>query len=1339
MNPNTRLYKFGVFLLVGILLFNSSGLEAAAAIQKSVYTEEESNDIEDSSYAITLTTPFSNGDIYSGDTCTVEVSIEGNDDVASIGSVHSEVAIETQEKQTNELYVWDDQDEEINQWDGEFQIDLQDLEGEVEIIVIVEDIDENLHTSEVLSFTLVIENEEPAEPSVSISVDNSSGFIIEEGYYYKDGRNAIITVEDTDERFDQSIATESIKIWTVDESGKETLQATTKYTTTSWESTGDSHKINLSFTTDNHYKWAFAYENKEGQAVEVEDMDVSGESPFEFIIDGTASQISYEIKGGGSNQLYNTDVELFISVSENSLGAGIKELYYYINDNAQKNELYNLDAIEVTKDQLLYTFEADSIAFMPEDYDSHIFKITIVIIDNLGNESTEIVEFEIDKVAPIIDINYDNNQVYSGTYFNESRILYIEINERPTGFDGVEALEQINITKTLANGTKEILDLSGYKNDWKETLGTHVDDTIYSIEIPLQDDGTYNVSIEYTDLAGNTNNDINVKEDSISPFAFSIDTTPPTATVKAVASNLNIGEWKSLLTDYLFGYYTSSEVNIQCVAEDNIAGISSIEYYLVNLDANTKDAIVMTVDELEQLDKWMSYIPYVSSEESHFAIYYKITDNAGNIAYTCTDAILIDSTTPNVEKFQPIILLDDDQPMNGIYNTDIQLELKIIDPIFSGFYSGLQEISISVYDDTASTTVPTQKEIITLTDAQNIEIIESWIGTFVVKSSLNNSNNVRVVITARDRAQNVRIIENTYKIDTSKPSIIVEYDNNDSENGKYFSSKRQAKITVNERNFEASNMKIAITNSDGSSPTISGWSKANGSGNLDNTQWTAYITYTNNGDYTFLISGIDMAGNVSSNTQYSIGTVASNAFTIDTTVPGIASSYDNINAKNEKYYSAYRVQTIQINEHNFSENNTNVSIQGTDNGSNIVAPSVSNWNRTGDVSTAVVTYSKDGLYTVNVDTSDLAGNKNSQYLEESFYIDTIKPEIDITGVEDTKAYAGDVLPVITVSDTNIDFESITISLKGEQQGAIQVAQGSISGTQYQVKIDYFDHQLKKDDIYTLTVEAIDKAGNQSQDEIIFSVNRFGSTYIVPEALQTLLNKYNKNVSDIVFTEVNVNQLKNISVTIFKNNQTILLKENIDYKIEVNGGNNKWYEYTYTIFSSNFEDEGIYKIVVYSEDVAGNISENVLDTKGKELQFGVDKTDPVINLMNLVGDTTYSEEYLDVLFSVTDNLELQSVNVLLDDELILTWDSSDGDEDAAKELNFRIDGDTTNSRKVEILCADAAGNEAKEVIEQVYVTTSVLVKLLNSNLLLYLIILLVFTVGGITFIVRRKKS
>ena len=65
----------------------------------------------------------------------------------------------------------------------------------------------------------------------------------------------------------------------------------------------------------------------------------------------------------------------------------------------------------------------------------------------------------------------------------------------------------------------------------------------------------------------------------------------------------------------------------------------------------------------------------------------------------------------------------------------------------------------------------------------------------------------------------------------------------------------------------------------------------------------------------------------------------------------------------------------------------------------------------------------------------MAGNEAEQLEQQEFYIDSIAPVIEITGVINDSANAGEVQPVVTVLEEHFNAEETRISLvngKGEQ-------------------------------------------------------------------------------------------------------------------------------------------------------------------------------------------------------------------------------------------------------------------------------------------------------------------
>ena len=174
-----------------------------------------------------------------------------------------------------------------------------------------------------------------------------------------------------------------------------------------------------------------------------------------------------------------------------------------------------------------------------------------------------------------------------------------------------------------------------------------------------------------------------------------------------------------------------------------------------------------------------------------------------------------------------------------------------------------------------------------------------------------------------------------------------------------------------------------------------------------------------------------------------------------------------------------------------------------------------------------------------------------------------------------------------------------------------------------------------------------------------------------------------------------------------------------------------YEYTYTVYSANFADDGVYRLSFSSEDAAGNKAENTLDTKNKEISFSVDKTKPDIVVTNLENGLTYPVDKLAVTMSASDNILLKTVTVYLDDydKVYKTWSAEEIAKavEANEKFNFDIDGNSTGAHRIKIVCTDAAGNEQTTEITDFYVTTNLFVRYFNNKVLFF------GSIGGIILI------
>lgn len=953
-------------------------------------------------------------------------------------------------------------------------------------------------------------------------------------------------------------------------------------------------------------------------------------------------------------------------------------------------------------------------------------------------------EFVVDVTYPEITVSYDNNDVRNSSKFKADRTATITITEHKF------RSEDVDIVVTAKNAAGEDVEVENYaeylksKDSWISEGDLHTAVVKYTVE------ADYTFDISYTDQAGNKNAPVNYGE-SVATKKFTIDKTKPTAniTVGDWNASKNGTEWNKFLNNVTFSLWSNKSVDVKVNSDDELSGLDVVEHF--------RSSEVLTLAQVKACEDWVkvdgkkSRFTYTVNPDERFIVYVHVVDKSGNEIYLSSDGIILDETLPDIETIAPeVTVKPKEQPINGIYSGDVKVDLTVTDPIKKTVYSGLKSITYEIYNNSVSVDEPTQQGTLftyDITAKKQSDLVQKYDkdACIVVDCEKNNSNDVTIKITAVDNSNNVTVSTCDVMIDTTASVIDISYDNNSADSKSYFDANRTATITVTERNFVAEDVVVKITNTDGKAPELSAWKKIKGTGNLDDTKWISTIKYAEDGDYTFDISYTDKAGLECKKVNFAEGTVAAKSFTIDKTVPVVSVTYNNNKAVNGNYYDASRVATIVVDEHNFNADRAVFSLIATDDGSNISKPQVTKWVTDGDKHTCNIYYSADAKYEFDISINDKAGNAAKDYAADTFFVDTQNPEIEITNIENNSANSGKVAPVIRFSDTNFDRSNVKVIVNGSNRGGLSAdSMGGYSDTHNGVVFSFnnFAEEKSVDDIYTINVSLTDKAGRTTSKSVTFSVNRFGSVYTLSKELAKLIDKYAPKTEDIVITETNPNKLSNIKLTLFKNGETITLEEGVDFKIDILGGNGSWYRYVYTIFKNNFVDDGVYNLSIHSEDSAGNIAENTLDTKDTEINFGIDKTKPTINVKNVESKETYALDMLKVNLSAKDNLSLKSVVIELDGTKYAEWS---GDElkaliDAGADMTFDISGDSTRAHTIKVIAVDEAGNEQVEGIEDFYVTTNLWVRYYTNKPLFFGSIGgAVLLMGIIVFIIVKKKK
>ena len=1089
---------------------------------------------------------------------------------------------------------------------------------------------------------------------------------------------------------------------------------------------------------------------------------------LKIVVDTTDPALELALEAANTNGYYNKSFTATVNgIIDPDDYSGIQSVEYWV----VKDRTETKQGTE-TQREMLYTYtkggdilqKLDGLSFTVDagKNNSDNVVIYVQVTDRAGNVYTTEKAVKINSTPPTIEIKFGDEKPVNvveenGTkrgYYDTVRTATVTITDRAS----TQALDAVtfDIKDTVGNDVRSKVKITDWSNAVDPETKLPDPDKAFC-EVTFSEDANYIWSISYTNKAGlsaladkDQKKSVNATTIGETPYCFTVDTKAPTGTI--TANTYVVGGkdptsspvWTALIgsENLTFGVWANDKIVITHNEWDETSPIKSKEYFVQKFQTDSEGKKALTVKELAQ-QKWTDIGKTTEfTPNQQLVVYLKITDMAGHVTYLSTNGLVVDNERPHEEFTAPEIVKESGLTNNKIYNGDVPVVVSANDPVENGVYSGLKQVTYTVYNGT----------VYNEEDVTQRGVLYSWDGKvppcqskekmrFTVDAKKNNSNDVHILLTAEDNAGNVTSMEYSIKIDITKPIINIEYDNNAADSGTFFRESRRANVTVKERNFDDSlvNITLRATNdgADIALPTVSGWTS---SGDLH----TATIEYTAEGDYTFDIDVTDKAGNPNEPVHYADGTVAPTAFTIDKTRPTISVTYDNNSALNGNYYNANRTATVVVTEHNFDASRVNITLRATDDGADIALPTVSGWTSSGDRHTATIAYQRDGLYTFDIDVTDKAGNTSADFTEQTFYVDTTAPTLEITGVADRSANNGDIIPVVSYSDTNYDDAQVSITLTGAMRKGVAL-DGSYAD-QHNGKVFTFKNFAKEkevDDIYTLAATLTDKAGNTTEKTILFSANRFGSTYALSAATEQLNGSYVQTPQDVVVTETNPDALQNIRITLFKNNQTIILQEGTDYRIEVRGGNGQWYEYIYTVLAKNFADDGVYRLTFYSEDAAGNIAENTLDTKKQEIGFGVDKTKPNMVVTNLESDTTYPLENLTVSLSAGDNLLLQSVVVYLDDysKAYKTWTAEEIAAIVADrgEFTFDIPGDSTGAHQVKIVCTDAAGNEQTEEITNFYVTTNLFVRYYNNKPLFFGSIAAVVVIAGVVIALAAGKK
>ena len=1075
---------------------------------------------------------------------------------------------------------------------------------------------------------------------------------------------------------------------------------------------------------------------KNGESVKESETEESNKTADSNVTGSSTVTYSYNL--GNSDSAY----VLSFTVKDNAGNTATKSLVDLIKEDKEKTEKVVVANANITK----------------VDYD----KIEGFEVVSNNEENFTFTDTFTGADKKVYDVN--DNIIRHGESINVKS--QVEVSDK-AGINNISNIECYYKDDQKPENKVNVSAAEKYDYSSKKTISAEI-----NFNITTKETGKYILKYTATNNAGVSKT--NTK-------TFYVDNTAPVIS-QFTFKNGNPAKNPDSVIKTEYGYYFKNTTTVEVTAVDGgvdspVSGVSEIHFYTIGTDGIQSDEQIVSVSGNNQTSYKATFTVPANFKGN---VYAYAVDKAGNCYYFDTTTNKDDSqpVTPdrvvveNSSKHEQMSGIDISLPAtnyiessNKLYNNDVNVALNVSDS-----YSGIAKIEYSVSsefdtdnnwdgsieysNDQSATTAMNGNGTVSgwKIEESDQNLVTKASSTITVK---NNSNNIKIEVKLTDRAGNVSTKKETLSIDKTKPTIKIEYDNNNhtTHNGtEFYKANRTATITVTERNFSPEDVISKITNTDNVIPQITGWTThnvANGE-NPDGTTHTATVVYASDGDYIFDIAFTDMAGNKADK-------VAQHKFTVDKTIPTINVSFDNNSAKNNNYYKADRTATITVNEHNFNAQDVKVNISATvaDKSTAATAPSVSSWTSNGNIHTATVKFANDGKYAFDVNYTDLADNAAKENVVTTFYVDKTAPAVKISNVENESANSGNVAPVINLGDNNYSGDYVlTLTRVDIEAKKTDVTNDFVStvvptsNTGAVVTYANFASDEVNDGIYVLNAALTDKAGNSSNDTITFSVNRFGSTYMGgnKETNDLLDNGYTNAEKDIVISEINVDKLTKSNISLSLDSSSLkTLKQNVDYTVNEDAKTGQWHKYNYTVKSSNFVNEGNYSIELSSTDAAKNTSTNrirPIENRKLAVQFVVDKTAPVVNIAGIENNALYEENSKDVTVVCEDSyIDANSLVIKLDDKTLKEGKDYTVEKDVAS-ISAKIKVNATSditAQNVKVSVKDMAQNSGDGSVENFTLSATLLMRFFaNPVLVIISAVLFAGIIALVIFIVAKKR-
>ena len=408
---------------------------------------------------------------------------------------------------------------------------------------------------------------------------------------------------------------------------------------------------------------------------------------MKLVMDNTAPTITMSYQENGSEEDKDFDKESLLTGKSVDIKFNISDT----NLNTDNNQItIKKDGVEVASDDIskIITWNEDNagakIRLDTDAGETHTYQIKVSGTDKAGNPNSLTKTVIIDKTAPILTATFDGTEksgaAETGKYYKDATLTI-----KASDADSFNWNKFQEAVKT-ALGTFMAKD----NNDVENAITVDYDETNHQAVIEFKKEANYELSaIEYIDDCGNSA--------TVTPKrSFTIDNSAPVVTPTLRTKKSDASDYVKVTESGTVNY----SAKVQIGATDAVSGINTIYYY----DSDKK------VTDTDTIADWTEYNSdlnlTVETEGKHY-IYYKVVDNAGNVALGSVVDFEIDRTLPEIS-------MNIDSNPSGFWNTDNSV-----------YTTGADEVPVEVTISDSkldSKKISVEKDGVEVTDDANVTI-----------------------------------------------------------------------------------------------------------------------------------------------------------------------------------------------------------------------------------------------------------------------------------------------------------------------------------------------------------------------------------------------------------------------------------------------------------------------------------------------------------------------------------------------------------------------------------------------------------------------------------------